>query len=129
LNEDYCVVEKQHFFIRGVIRLPIIGTLEHFEWGAWGSISEANAKALARLENSTERVGLGPMFSWMSSELAPDYPSTLSLKLQAHIQPPGLRPLFEVERTDHPLAKEYYEGISPRRVKEIMIRQLGIKET
>ena len=42
----------------------------------------------------------------------------------AVIQEPGTRPYFRLERGDHPLAKEYYEGITPERVREIMLKRL-----
>jgi hypothetical protein len=63
------------------------------------------------------------MFSWLSTKL-PEYPDTLSLKMYAHIQEPGMRPHFRLEPSDHPLAKEYFRGITPERVREIMLRRL-----
>jgi hypothetical protein len=44
--------------------------------------------------------------------------------MYAHTQKPGLRPHFELERTDHPLSQEQYNGITPERVKEIMRERL-----
>ena len=63
------------------------------------------------------------MFSWLSSSIS-EYPDTLSLKMYAHIQGDNERPWFELEETDHPLSREYFDGISPARVKEIMLRRL-----
>ena len=58
----------------------------------------------------------------------PEYPDTLSLKMYAHIQEPGMRPHFFLELTDHPLSQEYHNGITPERVKEIMLGRLGGNE-
>lgn len=63
------------------------------------------------------------MFSWLSTQIN-GYPETLSLKMYAHIQEPGWRPSFELEESDHPLSQEYRHGITPERVKEIMISRL-----
>ena len=63
------------------------------------------------------------MFSWLSSRIS-DYPDTLNLKMTAVIQEPGMRPHFRLEQAGHPLAREFYEGISPERVREIMFRAL-----
>ena len=63
------------------------------------------------------------MFSWLSTNI-PEYPDTLSLKMYAHIQEPGMRPYFSLELTDHPLSQEYHRGITPERVKEIMMGRL-----
>ena len=123
LDEDVCIINGEHFFIRGLIHLPIIGTAETFRWGVWGSLSRDNFLMLLSRDDDPNRVELEPMFSWLSSQLA-DYEDTLSLKMYAHIQPIGERPIFELEPTEHLLSKEYHHGINPERVKEIMKRQL-----
>ncbi len=123
LDEDYCAIEDRDFFVRGIIHLPIIGTAETFRWGVWGSLSRANFETLWRIDQDSKRVELPAMFSWLSTRI-PEYPDTLSLKMHAHIQAPGERPHFELEHADHPLAQEYHKGITPERVKEIMMRRL-----
>jgi hypothetical protein len=35
-----------------------------------------------------------------------------------------LRLHFRLEQTDHPLSLEYHKGITPERVKEIMVERL-----
>jgi hypothetical protein len=67
------------------------------------------------------------MFSWLNTRI-PDYPDTLNLKMQAYIQEPKMRPHFEFEPSDHPLAQEYHHGIAPERVREIMLRRLSAEE-
>jgi hypothetical protein len=70
-----------------------------------------------------KRVELEPMFSWLSNDID-EYDDTLNLKMYAHIREPGERPIFELEPTDHQLSQEYHHGITPERVKEIMMRRL-----
>ena len=123
LDEDYCAIDDEHFFVRGLIRLPIIGTAEWFCWGVWGSLKRENFEKLREMDKEAERVKLAPMFSWLSCQID-EYPDTLNLKMYAHIQEPGLRPHFELEPTDHPLSQEYHKGITPERVKAIMLRRL-----
>jgi hypothetical protein len=125
LDEDVCVLDGEYYFVRGVIELPIIGTSEMFRWGVWGSLSRENFEKLMAMNDDPARVELPPMFSWLSSKID-EYPDTVNLKMHAHIQEPGTRPTFELEPTDHPLSQEYYEGITPERVKEIMMRRLDM---
>jgi hypothetical protein len=40
--------------------------------------------------------------------------------MYAHVQDVELRPHFELEPSDRPLAREYHKGITAQRVKEIM---------
>jgi hypothetical protein len=123
LDEDYCAIDDEHFFVRGLIHLPIIGAAETFRWGVWGSLSRQNFETLRTMDDDPKCIELSPMFSWLSTRL-PEYPDTLSLKMYANIQEPGSRPHFRLEPTDHPLSQEYHRGIAPERVKEIMLARL-----
>lgn len=122
LDTEFCAVEDEHFFVRGLIHLPIIGTGESFRWGVWGSLSRENFEKLRALAED-EAAKLPPMFSWLSTQL-PEYPDTLSLKMYVHPQLQNQRPHFRLEETDHPLAQEYHHGITPDRVKSLMRRLL-----
>jgi len=127
LDKDYCAIDNEYFFVRGLIYLPIIGAAETFRWGVWGSLSCENFEKLLKMEADIKRAESPSMFSWLSKKI-PDYPDTLSLKMHAHIQEPGSRPHFRLEPSDHPLAQEYHHGITPSRVKEIMLRRLPATE-
>jgi hypothetical protein len=48
--------------------------------------------------------------------------------MYAHFQEPGVRPSFELELTDHPLAQEYHFGIFPERVREIALTETDANE-
>ena len=122
LTSDYCAVEDENFFVRGVIHLPILGTGESFCWGVWGSLSRENFEKLRTLSEEAA-AELPPMFSWLSTQL-PEYPDTRSLKMYAHPQRHNQRPHFRLERTDHPLSREYHDGIRPDRVRELMRKLL-----
>lgn len=123
LNEDLCAINGEDFFVRGIIHLPIIGTAETFRWGVWGSLSKENFEKLVSMWDDEKRDELPPMFSWLSNSID-EYPDTLNLKMYVHLQEPYNRPTFELEPTDHLLSQEYYHGIAPGRVKEIMMRRL-----
>jgi hypothetical protein len=119
LTEDFCVIDEQHFFIRGHIEIPIIDSHEKFIWSVWASLSAENflkSNELLLVEGREEEA---PYFGWLSTELS-IYPlTTLSLKTRVHTQEVGAVPLIELEETDHPLAVEQREGITIERVKEI----------
>jgi hypothetical protein len=89
----------------------------------WGSLSRQNFATLLKADQDREPVDEPPMFSWLSNTIA-EYPDTLNLKMRAHIQPSGSRPHFELQPSDHPLAQEFHRGITPQRVREIMLRRL-----
>jgi hypothetical protein len=118
LNEDLCIMDNEHFFIRGCIEIPINGTDEHLIWGVWVSLSETNFNKVK--ENWDTQELLEPMYGWLSTTL-PCYTDTVNLKALVHPRPNGIRPYIELEPTDHPLAVELRDGVSIERVKEIAV--------
>ncbi|MEU6851817.1 DUF2199 domain-containing protein [Actinacidiphila alni] len=119
LSSDQCVIKGQHFFIRGLIEIPVIGSEDVFSWGVWVSLSRDNFTRSLEVWNTAGREAEKPYFGWLSTELALYPESTTNLKTNAHTRPIGNRPFIELEPTDHPLAVEQRTGITLDRVREI----------
>ena len=122
-NEDFCVMDGQYYFVRGVIEMPIQGQEQKFGWGVWVSLSEKNFNRMTGLLNTPGREHEPPYFGWLCTALP--YPeSTLNLKTHVHTQPVGIRPAIEIEPTSHPLSLEQQQGMTIQRVEEIAERML-----
>jgi hypothetical protein len=126
LTSDTCVVDDSYFFVHGRLEIPVLGDPEPFAWGVWVSLSKSNFDLFNAYFEEPKRSHIGPFFGWLSAEL-PLYPSTQSLKTNVHLRDNGLRPMVELEPTDHPLAVEQRNGISVERVAEIFghFKRLG----
>lgn len=124
LSSDQCVIKGQHFFIRGLIEIPVIGSEDVFSWGVWVSLSKENFAGALDVWNTEGREAEKPYFGWLSTELAPYSESTTNLKTNAHTRQVGKRPFIELEPTDHPLAVEQRSGITQDRIREIAIAVL-----
>ncbi|MFJ5881692.1 DUF2199 domain-containing protein [Kitasatospora cineracea] len=124
LSSDQCIIKGQHFFVRGLIEIPVIGSEDVFSWGVWVSLSRDNFARALEVWNMEGRETEKPYFGWLSTELALYSSSTINLKTNAHTQPVGKRPLIELEPTDHPLAVEQRTGITRDRVREIAMTVL-----
>ncbi len=120
LSEDFCVVEGQHYFVRCILPLPLIGapSSQQFAFGVWSTLSKKNFAVYAETFDSGKQASLGPWFGWFSNRLK-GYPDTLNLKCQVNPQSGRTRPWLELEATDHPLSLESREGISFSRLVEI----------
>lgn len=124
LSSDQCVIKGQHFFIRGLIEIPVIGRQDVFSWGVWLSLSRDNFARALEVWNTEGREAEPPYFGWLSTELALYSEGTTDLKTNAHTRPVGKRPFIELEPTDHPLAVEQRTGITQERVREIAMAVL-----
>jgi hypothetical protein len=118
LGEEQCEVDDQFFFVRGQIHIPVHDSDDHFECGVWVSLSRTSYERMVELWDQPGREDEPPYFGWLQTSL-PYEPATLNLKTMVHTRPVGLRPLIELEPTDHPLAVEQREGITLARVQEI----------
>lgn len=117
-TRDQCVVDDQHFFVRGHIDIPIHGFHEPLTFSVWSSLSEQSFLHLSNRWDDCDRDSDPPYFGWLSSPIW-IYPSTINLKLSVQSRKPGLTPLFTVEPTDHPLAMDQHHGISIERWHEL----------
>lgn len=118
LGSDDCVIDGRWFFVRGCIEIPVHEEVDPFVWGVWVSVSEASFKQWTACFYAEHRSHIGPLFGWLNARLKP-YPDTVNLKTRVHLRDHGVRPLIELEPTDHPLAIEQREGISVTRVSEL----------
>jgi hypothetical protein len=110
--------------VRARIVLPIVDTSDEFYWTVWVSLSRANFDRMSEMWTTTGREQEPPYFGWLSTGIPGYQPSTLRLATKVHTQPVGLRPLVELEPTEHPLAVEQRSGITLARVTEIAERML-----
>ena len=114
LSDDLCSVDGEYYFVRGVLQVPVVGTGIPFGWGIWSSLGKASFERYVKLFEAPNVTGEGPYFGWFSNRL-PFYPDTLNLKLEVRLQNGGLRPLFGLEPSDHPLAIDQRDGMSWQR--------------
>ncbi|MEV3993875.1 DUF2199 domain-containing protein [Streptomyces sp. NPDC049837] len=119
LSSDQCVIQAQHYFVKGLIEIPVIGSDDVFSWAVWVSLSRENFARAADRWDTPGREAEKPYFGWLSTDLSLYSPTTINLKTHIHTRPVGQRPLIELEPTDHPLAVEQRTGITLDRVREI----------
>lgn len=119
LTPDYCAIDDEDFFIRGVLHIPIIGTERTFGWGLWTSVSRMNYQRYTASETSVDVDGLDAFTGWMSSQIS-GYPDMLRLKVRAKLRESSQRPVLVLEPTEHPLAVEQRCGITTDRLGRIL---------
>lgn len=110
LTPDWCSIRDEDFFIRGCLPIPILDQPAQFMWGIWVSLSRPHFEKYLQIFDADPPPGEGPYFGWFSNRI-PGYPDTLNLKTRVHLQPRGVRPLIELEPTDHPLSIHAREGL------------------
>lgn len=123
LSGNRCVLDAKHCFVRGCIDLRILGGEDYFTWLVWLSLSPGNFERVSGHMETPGRESEPPYFGWLSTRL-PGYPDTWLLKTNVYTNPVGVLPSVILEPTDHPLAVEQRDGISPERARELVRRAL-----
>ncbi|MFD1320696.1 DUF2199 domain-containing protein [Micromonospora sonneratiae] len=119
LEDELCIIQAQHYFIRARLVIPVLDAGTDFEWGVWVSLSRDNFRRTVDLWTTPGREQEPAYFGWLSTQL-PAYPvETLNLKTEVHTEQVGTRPHVILEPTDHPLAVEQRTGITVERVQKI----------
>jgi hypothetical protein len=121
-TEDRCAVrdaDGEHYFVRGVIEIPVIGQDTPFGMGVWVSQSRVNYEKYMANEL------MEPTFGWLVNRLAHFDQTTFLLKTRVHYRGGDRRPTIELEPTLHPLAVEQRNGISLERAWEIVHRYVS----
>lgn len=120
-TEETLVADGDHF-VRVCLELPVTDGSGPLVYGVWVTLSEENFAEFTSRLKAPDRFQDGPYFGWFSNSL-PGWPETLELKTRVHLRPPPLRPVIELEPTDHPLAVAQREGLSPERWRVLLGRQ------
>ena len=114
---DRCTVRQEdaeHYFIRGVIFVPVHEQVEPWGIGVWISQSKTNFDLYKR------KLEMAPTVGWLMNSLPFYDRETLHLKCRAQFHYDGRRPSFEVEPTDHPLSLDQRNGIPRKRAWDIV---------
>lgn len=119
LDSDFCVMRGEHFFVRAVIPVPIVGLDTTFDWGVWVTLSPANFRIYMDTFEDRRRSHLGPWFGWLGNAIE-GYPDTLNLKCDVHPQDGGMRPHIQLWAAEHPLYREQRDGMTEKRLIELI---------
>ena len=120
LTKDQCVVDAEHFFVRGHIEVPIVDAPDTLAWSVWCSLSEESFRHMTERWDDPERDG-DRYFGWLCSPI-PVYPSTIHLKTNVVVRAVGLVPLIEIQDCEHPIYVDQRDGMTLERVHDFVHR-------
>ena len=119
LTDDLCEIahtDNTDYFARAVLELPIHGVEDPFVWGVWVSLSQKSFEKYTSTWGEHE--DSDSYFGWFSNRL-PFYPDTINLKTNVRPRNGGLRPLIELQPSNHPLAVHFQNGMTIQEAQQI----------
>jgi hypothetical protein len=91
LQPSLCVVDKEHFFHRRSLTIPIIDHTDNIIFNVWTSISEDNFVIRMDFWEDPKRLDQEPYFGWLQT-IVPTYGDAIKIKTIAVEQAVGLIP-------------------------------------
>ncbi|MBK1880738.1 DUF2199 domain-containing protein [Pelagicoccus mobilis] len=116
-TSDTCEIDGEHFFVKGIVELPIGDEGDRFGFGVWLSLKKENYETYLKNFDSDE---IGPYFGWLCNSISYYKTDTMLLKTMVHFRGDGFRPVVEIEETDNPLSIDYHQGITLEKAWEII---------
>lgn len=126
IDDDFCVVKLDDEVFR-FIRVTMVQTVndhcQNLDYGLWVSLSEKSFTDYSdNYRNEHHEV---VYFGWLNNFL-PEYDDYTSIPTTVYTQKGNKRPIIVPHSDfDHPLVKDYYEGITAQEAKQRIDRMLG----
>ena len=128
LNSDLCTItgpDQDDRFIRCTMHQKVQDHTEDLDYGVWVSLSESSFNDYDAHYKDDEHEAM--YFGWLCSSIPP-YDDTLSIPTTVHTQKDGCRPLIVPHQDhDHPLVRDFYQGISLSEAIHRVHTALGIQ--
>jgi hypothetical protein len=122
-TDDVCVLDDSHYFLRGVLFVPVRGELR-FGWGIWAKATKAQVfDYLSHLHDDLS--GRPPFPGHAASTVTlPEYADLEGHPLVIQLGSATKRPTFSLGESQHLLSLEQRGGIDMARVHSILERLL-----
>lgn len=110
--------DRERYFVRALLELPVDGEDGYFGYGAWIEVSESDFAELGRLWDDEEGWRVSPFPGTLANELSP-YAFTEGLPVRIRLRDVQLLPLVELEDGIHELVRAQRHGISQHRAHQL----------
>jgi hypothetical protein len=111
ISDDFAVLDETHFYVRGLLEIPIPELESRFGYGVWLEVEQHDFAELLEHWTDPEQSEFAPTPGLIANELEP-YIATNGLRALLQPVSADLLPLVEVLDSAHPLALDQRHGIS-----------------
>lgn len=111
LNEDFCIIDGDKYFIRCICEAPINGYEERFGWGLWCRVPWIGFKKVWEAYSSQDAVQEAQFEGEIANAIR-HYPDTLGLACQITLADDGMRPHLVILDSSHPFGAHQARGLT-----------------
>jgi hypothetical protein len=122
INADVCALDRQRFFLRGLLPLAVNNRKLNYNLGVWAEVPEEVFGRIYRLWDDPAQDAEPRMPGSLANKL-PYHPDTVGLGISIQLTGPESRPEFYVNAVEHSLYAEQSGGINEHRAVEYSDRE------
>lgn len=116
-SDDICVINRERYFVRGLLPLPVEGRDRPYRIGIWAEVDEESYQRIHNLWSDENQSSEPPFQATLANDL-PNHNNALGLRAQLKLSGPTTRPDIIVTDVSHALFEEQNKGISSHRAYE-----------
>ena len=123
ISTDMCRLDRERFFLRGLLPLPVSGRPQPYRLGVWAEISLDTFRRIYERWDDADQAEEPPLPATLANSLPLHDADTLGLRISVQLTGPRTRPDFFVEAHEHSLYLEQAQGIDEHRAIEYSDRK------
>jgi len=127
LGGELCALDRERFFLRGLLPLPVNGRSDPFRIGVWAEITLPVYQRIYDLWSDPNQARESRMAATLANPVPLQTSNTLGLAISIQLTGPRTRPDYFIEAVDHPLYAEQQAGIDEHRALEYSDRARGVR--
>jgi hypothetical protein len=114
ISDDMCAIDRNRFFLRGLLPIPVHGRSVPYRIGLWAELDEPTFGRVYTLWEDPSQIDEPPLPAVLANDV-PLVPSTLGVIIDIRLTGPTTRPDFYMRDAQHPLAIEQRCGVDSHR--------------
>ena len=124
VSDDVCALDRERFFIRGLLPLPVKGRTEVYRIGMWAEVSVEVFGRIYQRWTDPDQADEPRLSGTLANQLPLQPQNTHALAVSIQLIGPKSRPEFFVQAPEHSLHREQTDGIDEHRALEYTDRRL-----
>src|SRR5271166_4463662 len=117
LGGDMCAIDRNRFFIRGLLPIPVHGRNIPYRIGLWAEVDEPTFGRIYKLWDDPTQIN-EPLMPAILANDVPLVPSTMGIEIDIRLTGPSTRPDSYLRGSNHRLALEQRNGVNSHRALE-----------
>ena len=118
LGAELCALDRERFFLRGLLALPVKGRSVPYRIGVWAEITLMTYQRIYELWSDPDQSNEPRLAATLANRIPLHQSDSRGLAISIQLTGPTTRPEYVIDAVDHTLYGEQHDGIDEHRALE-----------